>query len=101
MKDMNSRKQSVLVALQQALLGEVSKRLRAVTVSFDENSVHFEAIFDGEVDADDRESMSCVETELMALFPSTHAITHTVRRSDCPEPIPKDRVWAFYRKEEN
>jgi hypothetical protein len=45
--------------------------------------------------------MSCVETELMALFPSTHAITHTVRRSDCPEPIPKDRVWAFYRKEEN
>ena len=89
------------MALQQALLGEVSNRLRAVTVSFNENSIHFEAIFDGTIVDDDLESMSCVETELMALFPSSHAVTHTVRRSDYPEPIPKDRVWAFYRKEEN
>jgi len=96
---MNNRKQSVLVALQQALLGEVSTRLRAVTVSFDESSIHFEAIFDGAVGEDDRESMSCVETELMALFPSAHVITHAVRRSDFPEPIPQDKVWAFYRKE--
>jgi hypothetical protein len=96
---MNNRKQSVLVALQQALLGEVSERLRAVTVSYDETSLHFEAIFDGKVGDDDRESMSYVETELIALFPSAHVITHAVQQSDFPAPIPKDKAWAFYRKE--
>ncbi len=69
---MSNRKQTVLVSLQQALLGEVSERLRAVTVSYDDKSVHFDCIYDGEIRDDDHESMSCVETELIALFPETH-----------------------------
>lgn len=96
---MNDRGQIVLLALQQALLGEVSERLRAVTVSYDDTSVHFDCIYDGDIRDEDRESMSCVETELMALFPQAHRITHKVTRSDYPNLIPKNRIWVYHRKE--
>ena len=99
-KAMNQRKLIVLVTLQQALLGEVSDRLRAVTVSYDEKSIHFDCYYDGEVMDEDCEAMSYVETELIAAFPDTHEITHKVHRKDFPESIPKDNAWAFYRKEQ-
>jgi hypothetical protein len=96
---MNDRKHIVLVAVQQALLGEVSDRLRAVSVSYDENSIHLDCYYDGEIADDDRDAMSCVETELLAIFPETHTTTVQVCRMDYPTPIPKDKTWAFYRKE--
>ena len=65
------RKQEVLVAVQQALLGEVSPHLRAVTVDFDATNLWLKCYYDGEVDDVDRESMSQVETELVAYFPAT------------------------------
>jgi len=93
------RKCEVLLSLQRALLGEVSCNLRAVTVKFTETTIHFVAIYDGEPREEDRESMLLVETEVMADFSSSHAITHEVTRLDAPALIPKDRIWAFYRKE--
>lgn len=93
------RRCEVLLSLQQALLGEVGYNLRAVTVKYAEESVHFEAYFNGEVADEDREAMLLVETEVMADFPSTHAITHEVIRLDAPELIPKDRIWVYCRKE--
>ena len=97
---MNDRKCEVLVAVQQALLGEVSARLRAVTVSYDDKSIHFDCYYDGDITDEDREAMSCVETELMAVFPETHSVTHSVQRKDYPNPIPKETTWAFFRKED-
>jgi hypothetical protein len=98
---MDNRQCIVLVALQQALLGEVSAQLRAVTVRYDDTSIHFESFYDGEVSDDDRESMSCVETELIAYFPEDHRITCEIHRLDYPALIPKDRVWVYYRKEDS
>jgi hypothetical protein len=97
---MNDRKHQVLVAVQQALLGEVSARLRAVTVAYDKKSIHFECYYDKEITDSDRDAMSCVETELMAIFPETHTITHNIQRKDYPEPIPKEMTWTFFRKED-
>lgn len=91
--------QTVLVAVQLALLGEISARLRAIAVSYDCDSIHLDCYYDGEILEEDRESMSCVETELMAEFPESHRITHHVLRSDYPTPLPKDKRYAFYRKE--
>jgi len=88
-----------MVAVQQALLGEVSASLRAVTVSYDENSIHLDCYYDGEIVDDDREAMSCVETELLATFPETHTITVQICRMDHPTPIPKGKIWAFCRRE--
>jgi hypothetical protein len=100
MKTINDRKHRVLVALQQALLGEVSSRLRAVTVLYDDNSVHFDCYYNGDISDEDREAMSCVETELIAALPETDKITHQVLRMDYPRAIPKDRTWVFFRKED-
>lgn len=97
---MNDRNCEVLVAVQQALLGEVSARLRAVTVSYDDKSIHLDCYYDGDITDEDREAMSCVETELMAVFPETHSVTHSVQRKDYPSPIPKETAWAFFRKED-
>lgn len=75
---MNDRKHNVLIAIQQALLGEISPKLRAITLSYGDETIHFDCYYDGEIFADDREAMSCVETELIAIFPETHSITHCV-----------------------
>jgi len=73
--------------------------LRAVTVSYTDSSVQFEAYFDGEVTDEDREAMSLVEIEVMADFPSSHVIRHELKRLDAPTLIPKDRMWVYCRKE--
>jgi hypothetical protein len=97
---MNDRNYEVLVAVQQALLGEVSTRLRAVTVSCDDKRIHLDCYYDGAISDEDRGAMSCVETELMAVFPETHSVTHSVQRKDYPSPIPKEATWVFSRKED-
>jgi len=94
-----NRKFIVLVALQQALLGEVSASLRAVTVAYTEHSIHFDCYYDGEIREDHYDAMSCVETELIAAFPEDHTITHNLHREDVPNSIPKNIDWVFYRKE--
>lgn len=95
----DTRRCEVLLSLQRALLGEVTPRLRAVTVRHAESSIHFDAYFDGEPNEEERESMSAVETEVMAGFPATHTTTHDVIRLDPPALIPKDRIWVYFRKE--
>jgi hypothetical protein len=96
---LDTRTAEVLVELQQALLGEVSERLRAVSVRYDDHSLHFDCFFDGEILEGDIESMSCVETELLAAFPETDKITHTVIRLDAPEPLPQTDIRVYRRRE--
>lgn len=96
---MNDRKNVVMIALQLALLGEVSSKLRAVTARYDDQSIHFDCYFDGEIDEEDTESMSIVETELLAQFPESHCITHRVIRHDYPQRIPYDGVCVYARRE--
>jgi len=95
----DSRRSTVLIALQQALLGEISSHLRAVTVKYDDQSVHFNAYFDDDISEDDRESLSCVETEVIAALPASNAVTHDAIRLDAPAPIPKDLTWVYHRAE--
>ena len=86
--------------MQRALLGEIPPKLRMVSVSWTDTSIHFDCFFDGEVSDDDAESMSLVETELMAKYPETHKITHAVHRWDFPQRFPPgDGVRVFRRRE--
>jgi hypothetical protein len=94
-----ARRREVLVSAQQALLGEVGPNLRAVIVSFSESTIFFESFFHGEISDEDRESMSLVETELLASFPSNHAVSHKLTRLDEPAPIPQRDHWAYLRRE--
>jgi hypothetical protein len=96
---MTDREQTVMLALQQALLGEVSPNLRAVVVTCDSKSIFFECFYDRVIFETNQESMSQVETELLALFPEDHNISYRLTRSDFPCSIPKVGLWAYYRKE--
>ena len=89
----------VLVSLQQALLGEISSSLRAVTVSINEKNIKFDCYYDGRISDDDAESMSVVETEIMASLGDQYTISYDVRRLDYPTLIPKDARWVYHRKE--
>ena len=70
-----SKRVSVLLSVQRALLGEVSSRLRAVRVSYDETNIRIVASFDGKITEADRESMSEVETEVYADFHQDRTVT--------------------------
>ena len=96
---MSDREREVLLAMQMALLDEVSDRVRAVSVSWTDTTIHFDSYFDGEIADDDRESMACVDTELVAWFPESHTITHTVHRLDYPQRLPQDNRRVFSRRE--
>ena len=96
---MNERECNVLVAVQVALLGAVSARLRQVSVQFGESDIHFDCYFDGAVEEDDADAMAIVETELAAAFPPDHSITHSTYRLDFPRPLPKPGRSVFLRKE--
>ncbi|MGC2780746.1 MAG: hypothetical protein WA418_34430 [Bradyrhizobium sp.] len=65
-----------------------------------EHRLNIFCIFTGEISDDDRESMSCVETEVMADFPGASVQVHCLR-IDQPAPVPmtQDRVVLFARKE--
>ena len=99
MSESNNRRWAVLVAVQQALLGEVTVNLRAVAVAYDDRSIRLEAYFDGEITEEDKEAMSLVETELIAAFPEDHTIDVILIKWPAPQLIPKNRIWAFHRKE--
>jgi hypothetical protein len=95
----SKRRNDVLLAMQQALLGEVTPNLRAVTVAYDESDIHFCCFYDGVASETDRENMSCVETELIAHFPESHTVSHEVRELDRFQPISGPGIWVFARKE--
>lgn len=92
---MSERKTQVLIAMQLALLGEIGPNLRAVTVVFSATSVRFMCYFDDVVGDQDRASMLCVDTEVVATFPESHAVNHSIHRLDAPSPIPKDSDTHF------
>ena len=68
-------------------------------MSYGDTSIMFQSYFDGHRTDEDRESMSLVETELMAAFPSTHTVGHDIIRLDVPALVPKDRTWVYHRTE--
>jgi hypothetical protein len=99
MSTIDPRRCEVLLSVQRALLSEITPNIRAVTVEYDATSIHIEMFFDGEISDDDRETVLLVDTEVLAEFPAHHRVDTVGIRRDAPAPIPKDRLWAYYRKE--
>ena len=85
--------------IQRALLGEVSGKLRAVIFSVSELILDIRFYFDGEIDDDDFESASCVETEVIADYEGDWTVTVKCLRLDASEPILDQGVWVFKRRE--
>jgi hypothetical protein len=89
----------VLLAMQLALVGEVFPSLRQVWVLWSDNEIVVMHYIDGDPRAEDLESISVVETELIALFPVDVRIESRGIRLDYPGPIPKEGHCVYARRE--
>lgn len=85
--------------IQRALLGEVSSKLRAVIFSVLDKELDVRFYFDGEIGEDDIESVSCVETEVLADYDENFNVIAKCVRLDAPLPIVDDGIWVFRRRE--
>ena len=93
-------RRAVLLTTQVALLGEVSSSVRAIALEWSPNKIQLRVVFDGEIGEDDRESMECVGTEILASFPN-HELNVECVRLDAPGPLNTLCLlaWAYMRKE--
>lgn len=90
----------VLLSLQTALLDEITPNIRGITCGWSNYLITINCYFDGEISEDDRESMECVATEVIANF-SQHKISISSKRLDIPEPLNPYTLseWVYRRKE--
>jgi hypothetical protein len=88
------------VTTQVALLGEISPNVRGIAIDWNNTDIHLRAIFDGEPNEDDIDSMECAGTEIIASFPE-HEIRVELIRKDTPLLIEENRLkaWVYRRKE--
>ena len=94
----NQMRSHVILSVERALLGEVSPTLRGVTVGWEGHSIKLLCYYDGSISEEDRESMSCVQTEVMADFPDLQ-IELEVVRYDPPKEMKSLGAWVYRRRE--
>jgi len=87
------------LSAQRALGGEVAPAMRAVVLSMTGKGVELRCYFDGPIQPADAESISVVETEMMADFEPEQSVTARCIRLDAPEPVNDDGVWIYCRRE--
>ena len=84
----------------RALWGEVRPPLRGVAVEWNSHSLEILCYFDGEISADDRQSMECVLTEVIADFPEERdRIRLDCMRKDAPSAVATLGSWVYRRHE--
>ncbi len=93
-------RESVLLSLQRALVGEVFPALRAVTVEWSESAVKFIAYVDGELEEADSDSLSSVAAEVSADFPPSVEVDYEIVRRDGSAAIQDGRLRVFRRREQ-
>ncbi|HEX4839937.1 MAG TPA: hypothetical protein VFU89_05810 [Rhabdochlamydiaceae bacterium] len=91
-------KSNALLAGFNALLGEVSPKLRSVNIDWDQNTVYLYFYFDGKVTEEDHESAEMIATETIAKF-GEHVLETKIVRIDFPKAIPNTGIPIFHRKE--
>lgn len=89
---------SIILSVNRALLGEVFPELVAVSCDV-ASEKKFELIFfvDRVLPESTNEDISCIETEVIADFPSDFEISHRVVVSDHAE-LSSGDFWIFLRK---
>ncbi|WP_330924930.1 hypothetical protein [Candidatus Sororendozoicomonas aggregata] len=87
------------LSIQRALLGEISSNLRAVVFSKNDRYIEVRFYFDGMISDEDKESASCVETEIIADYDVDDIIIAKCIRVDMPKPIDDAGHWVYRRRE--
>ncbi len=85
--DLVWRRISILLSIQRALLGAITPRLRAVSVTWDKNSMVLYFFYDGPISEYDQEESECAATEVLSDFPDDNVETRHIR-CDYPQRPP-------------
>lgn len=91
-------RRDVALALQKALLGEVTSSLRGVAVEIVASEVGLVFYYDGPITDDQRESADLVHTEAVADLSEDVTLNYDVARVDSPRRLPDHSFWVFRRK---
>lgn len=103
-----SLRQHILLSVQRALLGSVTSNLRGVAVDWNKTDIRIVFYLHGPISDDDREEMSCVDTEVAADFIDIAPVDFVLEQLDMPKTLiglnsvmgpDSHRAWAFVRKE--
>ncbi|MDK2632980.1 hypothetical protein QMZ93_06445 [Pantoea stewartii subsp. indologenes] len=89
------------LSIQSALLGAVSENMRSIAVDICGNKIFLYFFIDGEIQDDDKENISIIETEVIADFEEYFDIETIIKRVDFPEPIILERGHSVFQRKEN
>jgi diaminopimelate decarboxylase len=91
----------LVLSVNRALWGNVFPALRSVQASADRKQISLHFFVEGDLSAADRESLSCVATEVSADVPAGWQVVESVVRADPPNPIPQEKGWrvVYARRE--
>ncbi|KDA93465.1 hypothetical protein [Pantoea agglomerans] len=89
------------LSMQSALLGAVTENMRNIAVDIYENKILLYFFIDGQVQDDDKENISIIETEVIADFEDDFDIETIIKRIDCPEPIILGQGYSVFQRKEN
>lgn len=95
-----TRRTSILLAVQRALLGAIGPRLRGVTVGWSEGQVRVRCLYNGSITDADRESMNEVEAQLLGDFPEDE-VEVALESYDQPLVLAERTLdtWVYCRRE--
>lgn len=89
------------LSMQSALLGAVTGNMRNIAVDICENKILLYFFIDGQIQDDDKENISTIETEVIADFEDDFDIEAIIKRIDCPEPIILGQGYSVFQRKEN
>jgi hypothetical protein len=94
-------KSAVFLSVNRALLGAIGSNVRAITCFWTDQGISIRVIFDGAIGENDFDTMSVVETEVMADFPD-HDVSVVCDRIDAPQivEIKNGSLLIFERRED-
>lgn len=98
---MKHERQHIFFCLVRALLGEVFPALRLVRFELHDESIVVDCYVDGKISEEDAESISCVETELLADLDADSNVMTRIHSVPVPELIPgSDLAVTVFRRRE-
>lgn len=89
------------LSMQSALLGAVTENMRNIAVDICENKILLYFFIDGQIQDDDKENVSTIETEVIADFEDDFDIEAIIKRIDYPEPIILGQGYSVFQRKEN
>ncbi len=92
------RDQKVLLSVWHALIGEITLKMRAIYVDWDDRTIYLYFFLDGEFTEEEKEDIRCIESEVISQLPDDDYELHCTRL-DFPQSIVCPGQCIYRRKE--